>query len=164
MIEQNYNKRRDILKKYFLLILVLSLVLQIGCRSTKDKEIAELDETKDNLIQVSVEDKAIIDRSENLADYVVELFGIDDAAVIIFNDTALVSVIMAYDTELTQETRDLIKELVLEKDTAIKEVLISSDEKTFFQVVEVIGKLMNGSPYDNHVGEITKMIEKSHKK
>ena len=149
------------MKKYLLLILVVSLVLQIGCRAAIDEQTTEVEEPNDNSMVVSAEDKAIIERSENIADYVVELFGIDDAAAIIFNDTALVSVIMAYDTELTQETRDLIKELVVEKDAAIKEVLISSDEKTFFQVVEVIGKLMNGSPYDNHVSEINKMIEKS---
>lgn len=137
------------------------MVFQIACGRTMDQQdITELEEPDDIAVQVGAEDRVIIERSEDIADYVVELFGIDDAATIIFNDTALICVIMAYDTDLTQETRELIRDLVIEKDTAIKEVLISNDEKTFFQVVEVISNLMNGSPYDAHVGEISKLIEK----
>ncbi len=158
---KNYNKRRDKLKRYLLFILVLMLFLQIGCQVKLDEDIIQVEEPEDISINVSAEDKVIIDRSENLADCVVELFGIDDAATIIFNDTALVSVIMAYDTVLTEDTKELINDLVMEKDTAIKEVLISNDEKTFFQIVEIIGSLLNGSSYDNHVGEISKMIEKN---
>ena len=148
------------MKRYLLFILVLALFLQVGCKPIVNDKIVE-EEPEDIAVEVSIEDKVIIDRSENLADYVVELFGIDDAATIIFNDTALVSVIMAYDKILTDETKELIHDLVMEKDTEIKEVLISDDEKIFFQIVEIIGSLMNGSPYDNHVGEITKMIEKN---
>jgi len=152
------------LKKYLFLILAITLILQTGCRINGNKEILEVEEPKDMSVEVSIDDKVIIDRSENLSDYVVELFGIDDAATIIFNDTALISVIMAYDTELTEETKELIRDLVREKDEEIKKVLISNEEKTFFQVVEIIGKLMNGSPYDSHVGEISKIIEKANKK
>lgn len=148
------------MKRYLLFILVLALFLQVGCKPIVNDKIVE-EEPEDIAVEVSIEDKVIIDRSENLADYVVELFGIDDAATIIFNDTALVSVIMAFDKILTDETKELIHDLVMEKDTEIKEVLISDDEKIFFQIVEIIGSLMNGSPYDNHVGEITKMIEKN---
>lgn len=158
---KNYNKRRDKLKRYLLFILVLMLFLQVGCQAKLDEENVQVEEPEDISINVSAEDKVIINRSENLADCVVELFGIDDAATIIFNDTALVSVIMAYDTALTEDTKELINDLVMEKDTDIKEVLISNDEKTFFQIVDIIGSLMNGSSYDNHVGEISKMIEKN---
>lgn len=108
-----------------------------------------------------MEDRAIIDRSETLSDHVVELFGIDDAATIILNDIALVSVIMAYDSEFNDDTKNLIKETVLESDNEIKEVIISNDEKTFFQIVDIITDLMNGNSYDNYVNEISKLIEKS---
>jgi hypothetical protein len=148
------------LKKYLLLIIIVLVATQFGCKSDMDKEIVEVDDTHINSIQVSTEDKAIIDRSEDLSDFVVELFGIDDAATIIFNDTALVTVVMAYDKELTEDTRELINDLVMEKDTGINQVIISNDEKTFFEVIEIISELMNGSPYDNHVGEISKMIDK----
>lgn len=140
------------------------MIFQIGCgRSFEKQEITEVQEPDNIAVEVAADDRIIIERSEDIADYVVELFGIDDAATIIFNDTALVCVIMAYDTDLTQDTKELIKDLVLEKDTALKEVLISNDEKTFFRVVEVVSSLMNGSPYDSHVGEISKLIEKAGK-
>lgn len=149
------------MKKYLLFVLALMLFLQTGCKTTNHEEIVEVEDPEEIAVEVSIEDKVIIDRSEDLADYVVELFGIDDAATIIFNDTALVSIIMAHDVSLTDDTEELIRELVLEKDTAIKEVLISNDEKTFFQIVDIISSLLNGSPYDNHVGQISNMIEKN---
>lgn len=152
------------MKRYLLLIMILVLILQIGCKADIDKEIVVEEELNPISVEVAAEDRIIIDRSENLSDYVVELFGIDDAATIIFNDIALISVVMAYDKELTEETKELIHDIILEKDMEIKQVLISNDEKTFFQVIEIMSKLMNGSPYDSHVGEISKMIDKINKK
>jgi len=148
------------LKRYLLLIVALLLVLQMGCTS-KQNEIPMVEEPDNTSVEVSVEDKVIIDRSETLSDHVVELFGIDDAATIILNDTALVSVIMAYDMEFDDDTKNLIKDTVLESDSEIKEVIISNDEKTFFQIVEIITDLMNGTSYDKYVNEISRLIEKS---
>ncbi|NLV89189.1 MAG: hypothetical protein GX021_07485 [Tissierellia bacterium] len=148
------------MKRYLLLIVALLLVLQMGCTS-KQNEIPMVEEPDNTSVEVSVEDKVIIDRSETLSDHVVELFGIDDAATIILNDTALVSVIMAYDMEFDDDTKNLIKDTVLESDSEIKEVIISNDEKTFFQIVEIITDLMNGTSYDKYVNEISRLIEKS---
>lgn len=152
------------MKRYILLVMVLVLILQTGCKTDIEEEIVVEEDLNSISVEVAAEDRMIIDRSENLSDYVVELFGIDDAATIIFNDTALVTVVMAYDKELTEETRELIHDIILEKDIEIKQVLISNDEKTFFQIIEIMSKLMNGSPYDSQVGEISKMIEKISKK
>lgn len=148
------------MKKYLLLIIIALLGTQFGCKSDIDKKIVEVDDPQNSSIQVSAEDKVIIDRSEDLSDFVVELFGIDDAATIIFNDTALVTVVMAYDSELTEDTKELINDLVMEKDLEINQVIVSNDEKTFFEVIEIISELMDGSPYDNYVDEISKMINK----
>jgi len=65
---------------------------------------------------------------------------------------------------LYEETKELINDIILEKDLEIKKVLISNDEKIFFQVVQIISNLMNGSPYDHHVDEISKMIDKVNRK
>ncbi len=148
------------MKKYLLFIIIALLGTQFGCKSDIDKKIVEVDDPQNSSIQVSAEDKVIIDRSEDLSDFVVELFGIDDAATIIFNDTALVTVVMAYDSELTEDTKELINDLVMEKDLEINQVIVSNDEKTFFEVIEIISELMDGSPYDNYVDEISKMINK----
>ncbi|WMM23368.1 YhcN/YlaJ family sporulation lipoprotein [Tissierella sp. MB52-C2] len=149
------------MKRYLLFVLTLVLILQAGCRTKVDKEIVEVEEPERTSIEVAVEDKIIIDRSEDLSDYVVELFGVDDAATIIFNDIALVSVIMAQDSEFTEDTKQIINNLVLEKDEEISQVFISDDEKTFFQIVEIIGDLMNGSSYDKYVSQISKLVEKN---
>jgi len=148
------------LKKYLIIIMALVLVLQLGCNQSIEKHEAQT-EYEDISVQVSVEDKLIIERSENISDYVVELFGVDDAATIIFNDIALVSVVMAYDTVLTSDMIEIIKDIITEKDSEIKTIKVSNDEKIFFQTIEIIGDLMNGSPYDNYVKEINKMIQKT---
>ncbi|HEY8363455.1 MAG TPA: YhcN/YlaJ family sporulation lipoprotein [Tissierellaceae bacterium] len=147
------------MKRYLLLAIILVLLLQLGCSANKNE--TPISEEQDRVINVSAEDKAIIDRSETLSDHVVELFGIDDAATIIFNDTALVSVIMAYDKEFNEDIKELIIDTVLETDSSIKEVIVSNDEKTFYQIVDIILDMMNGTPYDNYVNDISKLIEKN---
>lgn len=152
------------MKKTILTMMILLVSLQIGCKSELEREIVEIAEPQDVSIEVTSEDKIIIGRSEDISDYIVELFGVDDAAAIIFNDTALIGVVMAYDSELTDDTRELVSDIVMEKDTAIKQVSISSDEKIFNEIVHIINDLMNGKSYDNYVSSISKMIEKTNKK
>lgn len=153
------------MKKSILLItIILSLVFQLGCKASENNNLVELEETKDLSIEVSTEDKIILDRSEDLSDYVVELFGIDDAATIIFNDTALIGVVAAYDREVNEDIKESIENIVMEKDKEIKNVIITDDEKTFNQIVNIINELMNGSSYDNYVNEISKTIDKINKK
>lgn len=151
-------------KSILLFIITLSLVFQLGCKASENNNLVDLEETKDLSVEASIEDKIIIDRSEDLSDYVVELFGIDDAATIIFNDTALIGVVVAYDREIDEDIKQSIENTVMEKDKEIRKVLISDDEKIFNQIVNIINGLMNGSPYDNYVSEISKTIEKINKK
>ena len=153
------------MKKVILGFLVLSSIsLQIGCGDGAGKEIVEVKEAENISIRVDSEDKTLLDRSEDLSDYIVELYGLDDVATIIFNDIALVGVVMARDSELTDEMQEVINELVLEKDKSIKEVLISDDENIFDEIIDIINGLMNGKSYDQYVRSISQMIEKVNKK
>ena len=138
--------------------------MQIGCKNELKHELSQMEEGDHISIEVSSEDKIIMERSEALSDYIVELFGIDDVATIIFNDIALVGVVTSYDNEFTEDLKVLINDLVIEKDDGIKEVLISEDENIFKEVVNIINGLMNDKPYDNYVGVISKMITKVNKK
>ena len=148
------------MKKSILLILCLTTLFQTGCKNNLEEEIADI-EDNEVVIEVAIEDKVVIDRSEDISDYVVELFGIDDSATIIFNDIALVSVIMAKDSDFTEDVKELITDLVMDKDKGIRNVIVSNDEKTFSKIVEIIGDLLNGVPYDNHVATISKIIDKN---
>ncbi len=151
------------MKKNIIILLILALILPMGCSINKDtkKDIGVEGELVDISVEVSAEDNIIIERSEILSDYVVELYGIDDTGTIIFNDIALVAVVMAYDAELTEDTKELIKKIVMEKDSEIKTVIVSEDEKTFNNVVDIIIDLMHGITYDSQVGKISKLIEKA---
>lgn len=149
------------MKKFILLILTLSFVFQVGC--VENEDIADEENTLDAPIEVSIEDNSILERSEKISDYVVELYGIDDSSSIIFNQTVLVTVVMSYDVELNEETEELIQNVVLEKDQDIKKVIVSDDEQTFTEVSDIIIDLINDTPYDSQVENITKLIEKTDK-
>lgn len=141
------------------------LILQVGCFANKDTErnIVVQDELVNIPVEVSANDSIIIERSEILSDYVVELYGIDDTGTIIFNDTALVAVVMAYDAELTKDTEELIQNIVMEKDGEINKVIVSEDEKIFNNVIDIIIDLMQGVPYDSQLDKISKLLEKANK-
>lgn len=152
------------MRKIILIIITVLLFLQIGCKNNLEEEILGIEEPDYTSIEVTSEDKIVIKRSEDLSDYIVELFGIDDVTTIIFNDTALVGIVTAYDNELTEDLKILINDLVIEKDSEIKEVLISDDENIFKEVANIINDLMNGKAYDNYVGSISRIISKVNKK
>lgn len=141
------------------------LILQVGCFANKDTErnIVVQDELVNIPVEVPANDSIIIERSEILSDYVVELYGIDDTGTIIFNDTALVAVVMAYDAELTKDTEELIQNIVMEKDGEINKVIVSEDEKIFNNVIDIIIDLMQGVPYDSQLDKISKLLEKANK-
>lgn len=152
------------MKKIILTGIILSLLVQIGCGSDLSNDMVETDEAKNIAMKVGSEDKSVLDRSENLSDFIVELFGVDDVSTIILNDTAVVGVVMAYDSQLTDDTRELISGVVMENDLEIKQVVISDDDKIFNEIVYIINDLMNGKKYDNYVDSISKIIEKVNKK
>ncbi len=146
-----------------IIILLLVLILQSACSINRDneKDIVKQGELEDPILEVSVEDKIIIERSEILSDYIVELFGIDDAGTIILNDTALVSLVMSRDSELTEDTKELIKNIIIKEDKEIKNVVISEDEKVFKDIIDIMLDLIQGSSYDSQVKRISKLIEKT---
>ena len=79
MEEKNTN-----LIKYILMILII-MVIPMGCKV--NQEISEEEKTEDEIsIDVGGKDYDILNRSENLSDIVVDLYGIDNATSIIFND------------------------------------------------------------------------------
>ena len=149
------------MKKNILLILVCSLILTVACTSG---EIDKAENMNDNeLLAVEGKDGEILQRSEELSDLIVELFGIDGATTLIFNDTAIVSVIISYDQKLTDETRDTIVKVVKENDPLIKEVKIAEDEKTFKEIENILVELLQGKSYDDYVLDINRILDRNPK-
>ncbi len=148
------------MKKILLLILSLSTIFQMGCN--RSQEIAK-EEVKNIPIQVSGEDNSILERSEDISDHVVELYGIDDASSIIFNQKALIAVVMSYDVDLDDETCDLIKSIIMERDKDIVDVLVTDDDKVFTEVIDIVIDLMAGIPYDTQVDNINRVIDMANK-
>ena len=147
------------MKKIILFGLLLSLILQIAC-TNPEKEITKGQMEDNSIIEVGGVDKEILTRSERIADSVVELYGIDDSVSIIFNDIAVVGVVLSYDKELDVELKEDIINRIKVTDPQIQEVNITTKEKNIKQLNEIIIGLLNGDPYDNYVEEINKIIEK----
>ncbi|MGO1469109.1 MAG: YhcN/YlaJ family sporulation lipoprotein [Tissierella sp.] len=149
------------MKKNILLLLIISSILTISCvdENTNKSET----ENKDSLLSVEASDKDILERSEKISDLVVELFGIDGATTLIFNDTAIVSVIISYDQNLTDETRETIEKVVKENDDLIKDVKIAEDEKTFNEIEDILSELLKGKSYDDFVLDINKILDRNFK-
>lgn len=149
------------MKKSLIFILSLMLLLQVGCMASESPDdLAKLEEGEYVPVQLSSDERLIVDRSEMLADAVVELFGIDDAASIIYNETAFVSVIMAYDAEFDDDTKALIKDTVMATDHGITEVVVTNDENAFFKTVDIVSDIIRGSKYDDYTSDISKLINK----
>lgn len=144
--------------KYISLVLII-VIIAMGCKV--NEEITEEGKSEDELsMNVGAKDYDILNRSENLSDVVVDLYGIDNATSIIFNDLVIIGVEMARDSRLTDDVKEMIISTVLENDTMIRQVLITDNKKTFDQIESIIGSLMNGKPYDEQVNEINRIIEK----
>lgn len=146
------------MKKNTILLILISLLILSGC--TNGESLVNEPVQDDAAIEVSGEDLEILRRSEDLSDYVVELYGIDDAVTIIFNDTAVVGVVLAYDQKMEKDIEEVIINTVKEKDNRIKDVKVSDNKRLFQDINAIIEALLNGKSYDNYVAEINRIIEK----
>ncbi len=151
-------------KKMILFIVLISITLgaTIGCMvSKKNKDIVKEDEEYQEIsVAVGAKDYDILNRSENISNLVVELYGIDNASSIIFNDIVVIAVEMGVDNTFTDDIKEMIIDTVLSNDTAIRQVLITDDKKIFNQIEDIIENLMKGKPYDDYVKDINRIIEK----
>ena len=146
-------------KKILITIILVASISLIACTdSAIDNQT--VDENSRNLVEVNVENKELLNRSEEISDLVVELYGIDDATAIVFNNNAYVAIIMGFDHEFTEDLKDTIIHLVKEKDTNIESVSVSTNGKVFKQIDDVVVNLLQGKSYDSQVKEINKIINK----
>lgn len=150
------------MKKIIAFAILLSLILQIACvRDDKKINNAEIEnQSSQESVEVGGLDKEILNRSESISNSIVELFGIDDSVTVVFNDIAIVGILLAYDKELDEELKDFIEIKVKETDSQITEVYITEKEKNLSQLNEIIIGLLGGEPYDNYIVDINKILDK----
>lgn len=160
------KKNGNVIK--FILIFMLIGIIITGCSlreniikdNNVENEIVE-EEYKDEIsLNVGGKDNELLIRSEGISDTVVNLYGIQNATSIIFNDMVAIAVELTDEKDLTSDVKEMIMNAVLEKDTMIRQVLISEDEKIFDEIESVIDELLNGKPYDNQIKKINMIVEK----
>lgn len=142
-------------KKIILLIISLLVVSLIGC-SSQDELLGE----NQDLIEANVDSKELLNRSEDISDWVVELYGVDDATTIVFNNDAYVAIILGFDQEFTKELEETIIYQIKEKDALIENVHLTTNSKTFSQISDIVFNLLQGQSYDSQVKDINKIIDR----
>lgn len=148
-------------KRKFILILVIIGIITVGCKGNQDINEDREDEEIGEEISLNVggKDYDILNRSENISDLIVDLYGIDNATSIIFNDLIVIGVEMAEDKTFTDDVKETIIKTVLENESMIRQVLISCNKNTFDEIETIIHSLMNGESYDDQVKDINRIIE-----
>lgn len=141
----------------FIVLITLGLSSVVGCKKESNPIVEEEGDTS---LAVGGKDYDTLMRSENISDLVVDLYGIDNASSIIFNDIVVIAVEMGVDNSFTDDIKEMIIETVLSNDNAIRQVLITDDRKIFEQIENILNGLFNGKPYDDYVKEINRLIEK----
>src|SRR5699024_11345011 len=130
------------MKKTMIIILLIILIFNVACEF--DNNSNEIEVPKKDLIEVSGKEKDIINRSEDLSDMVVELFGVDDATTIILNNNALIGIILARDMELSEELIDTITTTVKSNDNLIEDVKITTNKNLFKEIDNIVTSLIGG--------------------
>lgn len=143
------------MKRKILILIILALILSAGCTISNENKA-----TDDSSISVDGQDREIIDRSESISDIVVELYGVDDATTVIFNDRALIGVKLSYDNKLDDNIRNNVIDVVTGFDNQITEVKVTQDNKLFMQIDDIMNELILGKSYDTFVDEINKISDK----
>ena len=141
-------------------ILILIILILIGFNTACKIKNENIIEEEDISLVVGGKDYDTLMRSENVSNIVVDLYGIANASSIIFNDIVIIAVEMDVDNSFTDDVKEMIMETVLANDKAIRQVLITDDKKIFEEIEKILNGLMNGSPYDDYVKEINRLIEK----
>lgn len=133
--------------KYMIILIVLTLFLTSCTNDNMDNNTEE-----DNL-DVSGEYDQLLERSEGISDIVVEIFGIDDAVTIVFNEYALIGVKIAYDDDITQDQVNEISNKVKSYDE-VEQVLITDNSRIFKEIDDIIFGLLQGDPYEDFLDDI----------
>ncbi|MBZ2173665.1 YhcN/YlaJ family sporulation lipoprotein [Schnuerera sp. xch1] len=161
-------RRRNLYTIRVVLFILIIGIITSSCGLREDA--VEENRSEEDMIQEDYENEIGLDvggkdhdlllRSEGISDVVVNLYGIENATSIIFNDIVAISVKLADGYTLTDGIKEMIMNTALKKDTMIRQVLITDDKEIFNEIEVVLEALLNGRSYDDQVKKINRIIEK----
>ena len=150
-----------------LIVLVLILIFTLfGCKS---KDISEEDEELGRNVTTNIGTKGtnkIVDKAESIADDVVDLIGVENATVVMYNEQAVIVVELSEDVDFSNEIKETIKKIALKNESKLKSVIISNNAKLFDKVDNIAQNLIKGEDikeYSQEINKIIKNIEKENK-
>lgn len=171
---------------YVALVVLLVLMSVIGCRPAEEKPNVPYngnDMNNNNYNNGNIEDDdGIIDgddigndmydmnnndvgrRSEMIAGKLVELNGIDRAAVVISDNTAIVGVDTTNNNGvgngIAEDLRGQIESTVRNVDNRINEVRITSDEDVYGRINDIVLDMRTGRPVTEFTNEIRDILDR----
>lgn len=170
---------------YVALVLLLVLVSVIGCRPAAEKPndpYNNRDMNNNYNIGNIEEDDGIIDRdmgndmydmndmnnndvgrrSEMIAGKLAQMNGIDRAAVVISDNTAIVGVDTRNNNgnRITQDLRRQIESTVKNVDNRINEVRITNDENLYGRINDIVVSMRTGRPVTEFTNQIREILDR----
>lgn len=101
-------------------------------------------------------------KSEMIADKLVEMQGVDDATVVISGNTAMVGVDISGTMEgnMTDKVKNDIKSKVRETDSNIKQVMVSASPDIFNRLDNIAQKINQGDAIEGFRDEINEIMKR----
>ncbi|MBS4540100.1 YhcN/YlaJ family sporulation lipoprotein [Clostridium sp. D2Q-11] len=167
-----------------LLIILMVTAISIGCQPEEEEpedndnvdsyDDPETDDDMNEGVDEGMEDNdmtddteedmdgAMNDNSEMIADSIVEMEGINDATVVVRDNTAFVGIDAAdtTDGEVSDQMRQDIETKVKEEDENITEVYISAEEDLFDRINEIAQNVRQGDPIEDFGDDLEDLIDR----
>lgn len=159
-VEMMNRKNKRLIMLIFLLMLFA--LTMFGCKKGEIIKNDENEEIEEN-IATHIGTKGsneMVDKAESIADDVVNLIGIEDATIIIYDEQLIIVVELSQDVEFTNEIKGMIKEVAIKVEPNAKNIYVSNDLKMFEKIDDIAQGLIKGDDIKNYSQELNKILKK----
>lgn len=161
--------------KFILISLISLLVLLIACKNdignnerdnnlSLGKENANEENNYDNSNERIINDNKNVDKDElsligeDISDDIVKLNGINDATVILRENTALVGLNTVGSNEIDNKTREKIMNAIKNRYDKVDEIIIDNSSDIYDRIETITHQIRNGSKISDFENDIMNII------
>lgn len=149
-------------------IVLLFVLLTSGCQTARrltpdtdmknDKRVEEKTPQERKITEINQD--AI--KGEAAADALVDMTGIDDAAVLFWNNKAIVAVILSESDEekMSEELKEIIREKIKSFNPDVSDIDITLDKKIFYQLDDIQQSMIRGEQMTSLDKDINRIVNK----
>lgn len=130
-------------------------------KNTEDSKTTEQNEgDKENEQESEVDYETMIVRNQQFSDSLTQMDEIKDAKIITYDNSSAVGVTMKDGTELNEEMREKIQNMIKDTDETVTDVKITNDEGVIGEMTETEDRMKAGEAYENLEENIKGIFDK----